>query len=262
MLAYVDGKECGLTMDIQYYGGQYSPSSEVQKLGQYFEYKFSGALPKDGKIPEARRTQKGDLTSKYAIMDKQVANLKRSFEFYGIKILHAGKTLIHNGLKGDLDIIGLATKDITIYDHETGGIDKIIPAGIILVIDLKSSGLLENYYDPLGWHLNSLADKDKIITQAIHYKLLGYYEYGVETPFLFFVHSNTNDVDHKIIEIEVSESTSETHLGKCDQVRELFEIEKADGWKAYPSVTECAKCFINKYCSSRQDVSKIYSIKV
>ncbi len=262
MLSYLDGLECGLAIDAQYNGGHFGISSPVQKLGQYFEYQFSGALPKDGTIPEAVRTKKGELTSKYVIMEKQVLNLKKAFDFYGIKRLHAGKRLKHRGLVGDLDIIGQATKDITIYDHETGDVVKVIPAGTILVIDLKSSGLLDNFYDPFGWHLNSLANKDKIITQAVHYKLLGYYEYGVEVPFMFFVHANTNDIDYKIIEIEVDENTSASHLEKCNDVRKLFEIEKKAGWKAHPSVTRCAKCFLNKYCSSRQEVEKVYSIKV
>jgi hypothetical protein len=45
-------KECGLLFKAKYLDGLQTPPSATQKLGQFFEYLSTGALPKGGVAPE------------------------------------------------------------------------------------------------------------------------------------------------------------------------------------------------------------------
>ena len=54
MRDYIDGKECGLLFKARYVDGLRTPSTKSQALGNWFEYKCTGALnPYDPTVPEA-----------------------------------------------------------------------------------------------------------------------------------------------------------------------------------------------------------------
>jgi len=50
---YMYGQQCGLQIEAKYFKGVQFDSSPVQKLGQYFEFIATEALPKNG-IPPVR----------------------------------------------------------------------------------------------------------------------------------------------------------------------------------------------------------------
>ena len=56
---YLQGNSCGLQLLAKYYDNIQFPSSKPQRLGQYFEFQLTGALPKYGQVPEPDVVYKG-----------------------------------------------------------------------------------------------------------------------------------------------------------------------------------------------------------
>lgn len=54
---------CGLQIKAKFFDGVEFPSSEAMDLGNYFEYKATGCLPRNGKVPEPRISYKGKKTN-------------------------------------------------------------------------------------------------------------------------------------------------------------------------------------------------------
>ena len=173
---YKMGDTCGLQFEARYVNNIEFPSSAAMNLGSWFEYMCTGQTTKFGHIPQPVRLkpkkltkkeiesglnqedQKGDLSKKYSDALIQVDRFNRMIQENEIEIVDTGVRLVDNdlGIQGDIDI--LARKK---------GSDKFI------LIDTKFSGLLDNKWDDLGWADESLEYKDKLMIQAVHYKLLG-----------------------------------------------------------------------------------------
>jgi len=255
---YLQGDSCGLQIKAKYYDGIEFPASEVQLLGQYFEYKATGQKTKFGHIPKPIRlkprtlTKKeisegkkqkdvvGPLSKKFAVIEKHLPFFHKMIKENGFKILRTGVTLAHGGMQGDLDIEAL---------HK--------PSGKKAIIDVKTSGLLNNKYEDFGWHPDSLEYKDRLMIQPVHYKILGKHEYGYYPDFFFFLFSNTNDIDRRIIKVEIDEDRAAEHLRTVARVREIKNEQEKKGWQAKPKVALCAKCPLKESCKDAIDTPQI-----
>jgi hypothetical protein len=249
---YLEGNSCGLQFKVQYLDKVEFPSSDIQRLGQWFEYQCTGQVTKFGHIPEPERLKprkitkkeqeqgikqediKGELAKKYRDMLVQVEAFKKMMQENDYEIIETGAKLYDDelGISGDVDII-----------VRKRGEDRV------RFIDLKSSGLIDNKWDDLGWGDERLEYKDKLMIQAVHYKLLGIKKYGYEPDFYFWVFSNTNTVDRKNIKVEVSEDRFQEHLITINQARLQFNKHNQLGWIARPTPKRCDSCAIKDKCS-------------
>lgn len=259
---YLNKKECGLVFKEKYIHGKLFPSSDVQRLGQWFEYIATGALPKGGQIPAAERVKSGDLTADYKRMEIQIIHFNKSMEHYGFKVIKKGLKIIAKGMEGTVDIVAKATRDIDILNPETGVVEFTVKKGQIVFIDIKTSGLLEDKWNEMGWDTETLPQKDKLMIQPVHYKLLGKLKYKTDIPFFFFIHSNKNEIDRKIIHVNIDPDKIEEHIQVVEKVKRMLKPLSlpAAQMEAYPDVKRCHKCPLNETCPSKIEVPQIVNV--
>ncbi len=238
-------EECGLVLKAKYIDGKSFPSSPAMELGNYFEYICTGALTRDGRTPEAETLKSGKLTTAYERINKQKETFDAIMKEYDLEIKHKGYVFQKSKYSGIADIIAY---------------DKINKRNVI--IDIKTSGLINDKWSNYGWHEDSIENKDELLIQAVHYKMLYEEEFGEENvPFFFFVFSTQNDWECKVYEIEVSENTIYTHKLNLTNAEAFFEAENKNGWEAYPSYEKCRNCFLKSDCQSALNVpesKKVY----
>lgn len=243
--------ECGLKVKASYVDGiEFEPTASMY-IGQWFEYEATGQLPRNKEVPLPPRLKPKKLTKKelesgmkqedvlgelpkaYRQMKEQIQAFKDMLELYNIEIVETGKRLICDKLKiqGDIDIVAR-------YKGE----DKIF------FIDIKSSGLLEDKWSDYGWHNDSLEYKDRLMVQAVHYKILGQAKYGYYPDFHFWVFSTKNTLERKNIKVIVDEDRYSQHLLYINKAKEYFKEQQENGWIARPTPKRCGNCIIKDSC--------------
>lgn len=251
---YKEGDECGLVFEKKFIEGRFDlfPPSDSMNVGTWFEYEVTKALPKNGKIPVPEKTKAGELTAPYKKMQTHIKNFHLFMSYYGIKIIEAGIDVEVDGIKGTFDLICEATKDI----YDSNG-ELRVRAGQRFIIDIKTTGLLDDRWSDFGWSLETLHKKHRIILQPIHYKYLSELKFGEQYPFVFLLFSNTDELDWRAIFFDINEEDIEFHkefIGKSIKWLQYY-IEK--GFKAKPNVTKCAKCPLKVGCKHFAAVPQI-----
>jgi hypothetical protein len=236
---YLNGKECGVMFKANYIDkdpdAQREPS-DAMRVGIYFEYLCTGALPRNGETPEPDVVYKGKANEKmsapYERATESAKRFKAIIEHYGIQIIEVGKVLKTDEESGILDI--LAKWD-----------------GQLVIIDLKYSGLIDDKWNEMGWDLDSLHMKDSLMLQGVHYKYLAEKCLNVvDIPFYYFVFSS-NDVDNiKIIKQEVDESKMQSHVVALNNIKGKLSH---DAFTPLPSMQRCSKCPIANKCKFKVD---------
>lgn len=245
LFSYQIGEKCGKLIQEHYINGVPFPSSEVMELGNYFEYICTGSLARDGHKPEPQLTKKGEPTSKYKIMDEQKVNFDNIMAKYGFKIIEIDHDFKSEHFSGIADVI--AEKD-----------------GKLCIIDIKTTGLIDNRWEETGWHNDKVANNEKLMIQAKHYKMLALEEFGIyNIPFYFIVFSNTNAIDCKIFEVDCSEETLHQHEINSYGAKDLLEETLANGgFKTKPSYKECLNCPLKKDCKDFTSVPLLHKINL
>lgn len=233
---YLKGEMCGVLFEKQYLTKEVEGEpTAAMKLGQFFEYQCTGALPKSGVVPEPEKTQKGELTAEYKRASKQALNFHNYIKKLGIKIQSVGKRVTMKGVEGTLDI-----------EAEFNGED--------VVIDLKLSGNLNDKWNDYGWELESLPYKEKIMIQAVHYTFL------TAKPFYFWVFSSGNDEDCKLIKVNVDTEVIKSHYQTIEKTRDMILLDMDLGFKAYPELTRCRACPLFDKCEHKTEVPIIQEV--
>jgi hypothetical protein len=241
---YLNGKECGLYFKAKYIDKDpeaQTPPSDAMKLGIYFEYLCTGALPKSGEIPEPEVSYKGTAREKMSAPYERVIEsaeiYKRIIEHYGIKIIDKGKYYEDEGtnINGVVDIVAEWNDEI-------------------VFIDTKYSGLIDDKWNEMGWDIESLHMKDSLMIQGVHYKLLAEKCLGIEDiPFYYFVFSSKDPNNVKIIRQEVDASKRQSHVVAIYNIMGKLQTEIEKGFTPLPSLSRCSQCPIAHKCPSKVD---------
>ncbi len=256
LMSYNLGNLCGLQFEEKFIKGnfdKFAPTGAMS-IGTWFEYKLTGAKPKDGKIPEPQYTKKGELTAEYAKMLNHIDSFKSTMMFYGFTIETVGEKIVHGDLEGTLDLRCRATQDIK---TESG---VVIKKGESFIVDLKTSGQLDNKWADYGWELNNLSNKVNIVLQPILYKYIEKLN-GRDTKFLFFLYNTQDKDDCRIINFICDDSAFLELEKTIDNSRKMVEKHKRTGWKAKPNKKICAKCPIKiggKYIAPDPPITDYY----
>ena len=240
---YENKKLCGLQIKAKYYDNIKFPSSEVQLLGQWFEYKATGQKDRYGNIPEPPLLKSGKYPKKFYDILEHIDPFKKILKENNFEIIETGKRIIHRGLQGDIDLVLKDKKN-----------DKIVFG------DIKTTGLLNDKWNEFGWDEDSLQFKHNLMIQAIHYKLLGILEYEYEPDFYFFLFSNKNTIERKIYKIVLNDNRLEEHLSHLEKIFAIKKNAETYGFKAYPNSNDCLKCPIKEKCTEFTDVPVITDI--
>lgn len=249
---YLQNKECGLLFNAKYIVKDpeaETPPTDAMKLGIYFEYLCTGALPKNGKVPEPEMAYKGTarerLSVDYERVQQSAEVFKSIIKHYDIKILQVGMALETQSpaMSGVIDIFA-----------EWDG-QKVF-------IDTKYTGLIDDKWSETGWDLESLPIKDSLMVQGVQYKILAQKCLGIEDiPFYYFVFSSKNPKDVKIIKQTVDESRIAAHLLAVGNTAERLRNDIKNGFAALPSLKKCSECPIAHKCPSKVDyplVDEVY----
>ena len=239
---YKQGLECGALVKAKYIDGLVTPSTELQELGNYFEYLCTGSLARDGHTPQPTILKNGNLSVGYERMTKQKENFDKIIKQYGFEVLEIDYNFAHDTFSGIADIIAL--KD-----------------GKKCIIDIKTTSLIDDKWTDYGWSSESIEQKDKLHIQAVHYKMLAMKEWGVsDVPFYFFVFSNRNEIDCLVYEVQVDEDAFFRHEQNMINGLKFFNKELVNGFKTYPSVKKCNNCPLKDTCKDFTDIPKIETI--
>ena len=243
---YLNQKLCGMLFRAKYIDKDeraQTPPSDAMKVGIYFEYLCTGALPKSGEIPEPEYAYAGTprqkLSAPYERVNKSVELFKKTIDHYKIEIISAGKYLSTDDKDGVVDI------------HAKW-------KGQDVFIDLKYSGLIDDKWNEMGWDLDSLPLKDSLMVQGVHYKLLAKEVMGIEDiPFYYWVFDSSNPANMKIILQNVDESRISQHLLSIENIKRKLQSNLEKGFSLYPSLKNCTNCPLKPHCGAAAEVANI-----
>lgn len=237
-------KNCGLYFKAKYIDKldlKEEPSAAM-KEGIYFEYLCTGGLPRDGRVPEPERTTKGLLTTAYARAEEASKLFKKIISYYKIKILKTGYVVSTEDMTGIIDIWA---------EWE----------GKTCIIDLKYSGLIDDKWNELGWDNDTLPNKDSLMIQGVHYKILAKEALGLDVPFYYFVFNSKDATDMKILEEIVDPDKIEWHKENVKKVKNYLLRRLDEGFKAFPDFRWCKDCPLFATCDQKHEypqITKIY----
>lgn len=235
------GNECGLQLKARYIDNVEFPSTDAMDIGNWFEYECTGALPRNGKVPEPKMSYVGTkrecLSAPYKKMSAHIGLFHQTLKDLDWKIEDVGYSFNHPEWSGIADIVA-RNKD-----------------GQRIIIDLKSSGLINDKWSDMGWHKDSIESNEKLLIQAVQYKLLANHEWGEENiPFYFMVFSSVNDIDAVIYEVETDPDRIGQHDMYLKQVKHYFEnvfMKLSDEQLARAEYKRCMKCPLFDTCNHR-----------
>jgi hypothetical protein len=246
---YLKREMCGLVLHSKYITKTYpydAEDSPAKKLGRYFEYILTGAVPKSGTIPEpeymktplAKKKREEltveDMYEPYRTAHMNAARVKNYFKMMDITILEAGVVYTKGLIDGTIDVIAL-------YKGER------------IVIDIKYSGLIHDRWNEYGW-MWTPEQKKNHGTQAIHYNTL------TKLPFYFLVVSSTNIKDILFHNIVVDDLDREQHQRDIDDTRSKMLTYTNIGFNPIPDLVRCSECALRNSCESRQDYPAVKRI--
>lgn len=240
---YADKKECGLKVKAQYIDRMSSDPTPPQALGNWFEYKCTGALPPYNPIiPEPKVLKSGKLAVAYERMLGQVDNFNSALKYYNVNIIHPGYDMKFGNITGTADII--AEMD-----------------GEKCIIDIKTTALFDDKWNEYGWSTEHLTGgfrpKLTLLIQAVHYVWLYHSMHGEWLDFYFWVFSTQNSHDFKIIKLNIEDDLFQEHAQDIRTGLDFLMYSVENGFKAYPNISRCAKCFLNDSCKSKMEVPVI-----
>jgi|TARA_R110000803_G_scaffold206433_3_gene273681 hypothetical protein len=246
---YKGKKLCGLQFKAQHFDNVQFFSSLAMDLGNYFEFMATGSLPRDGVKPEPKKsyvgTKKECISAPYQRANESAILYKQIKKEYNIEIVDIGLKLESKNKNGILDI--WATMN-----------------GRPCIIDLKYSGVIDDKWSEFGWDVDSLHYKEKLLVQAIQYKMLVKENYGLEYKdfdFFFMVFSSKEVNDVKFIRINIDEDSydiHEKHISSVYKQINAMDIEK--DFIAYPSIKSCSKCPLYSTCEFKSDIPLIEDV--
>jgi hypothetical protein len=240
---YKDGLECGIALhEIDILKNYKKEPSKAMLIGTYMEYICTGAINRDGSVPEPIKTKSG-ISAESERAKVQAERFKRLMEVEGFGITEVSRVLEYEypdqnfKVKGVLDVLGT-------YE------------GKVSILDIKSSGLIGNEWEDYGWHTSTFNMRRKLTIQVVFYKYLAWKVLGIiDIPFFFAIHSSKNDVvsefwEVKLLDFDVSMSHFEDML--LEVVPEI-EMNMSFGFTPYPDVKRCSECPLVKVCSHKRD---------
>jgi len=243
------GDSCGAQLKAIYIDKTASiQPSAAMKLGQYFEFKATGAKLRDGSEPQPDLLKSGDFTAEYKRTLIQASHFQTEMKYHGFEIISIGEVweYVFEGInvKGILDVVAKNRQ------------------GNEVIIDLKYSGLLDNKWNDFGWAKETLPNRRKLISQPKLYSWLSLKKFGKIYPFYFFIHSSTDPIDRKIYKINVG---NEEKL--CEEVEkqirftdDTIQYHLVAGFEARPYYKRCLECPILSTCDKAITLPKIEEI--
>lgn len=208
--------------------------SESKKAGQWAEYMMTGATLRDGTTPEPVRVKNGDLNTQYERLEKQAKHWKNWCKHNGVTDIQTGVVLSCEF--GGYTIKGIADVVCNVKGKKT-------------IIDIKTSGLIDNKWDPMGWE--DIERKESLTIQAPVYKWLWKQIHGEDVDFFFYVAHINHDSNRKIFHMEVTDKRFERLEKTILYIIDSIQVNEELGWGHTNNFEECIVCQIGETCPYR-----------
>jgi len=233
------GEMCGLFFKASYID-KIVPfqSSPAFIMGQWTEWKMTGALPRDGKEPVPETVKSGELNTQYKRLLNQAEIWKEYCKRNKIENITTGRVL-------EYEFEGIKTKGI--FD-----VDYIDTDGNFVIIDIKTSGYIDNKWEAMGW--KDIENKKLLTIQAPKYVWLVNKVLNIPLEKIIFkfyvVHSN-HDYERKIFNMKVLPSTFEWLEERIRFTVTQIEHNELLGWVSTTNYKHCVNCDLRENCSRR-----------
>jgi NADPH-dependent 7-cyano-7-deazaguanine reductase QueF-like protein len=240
---------CGVQLKAKHFDNVQFPSSEAMDLGNYFEYMATGSLPRSGIVPQPRLSYAGTKREKISTPFERALEsaelFKKIQKQYDLKINDIGLKLSSEYKNGILDIWGEMN-------------------GRPCIVDLKYSGLIDDKWSETGWDVESLHYKERLIVQAVQYKMLVKENYNIEYKdfdFYFMVFSSKEVNNVKLIRVNIDEDAFNVHQSHIESVyKQINAMDIEKDFVAYPSLKRCSKCPLYNDCEFKSDIPLIEDV--
>lgn len=261
MREYEAGIECGNIVREQFVNDRYFDDEEpgAKELGSYFEFLLSGAIPKNGQVPQpiymsSEIKKNGGKTDglgvkhmyeEYRLAHANADRIREYLSRMGLKIVKVGQKYTKGRFDGIIDLVVEVQVERTFMITETETLTWTV--GQLLVIDMKYSGLISKAtgkFDKHGWNWTML-QKEYHGTQAIQYHFI------TGMPFYFLVVSSTNDEDCELFYIPVDDAMVDRHIGEGNYLMDKFLYLAKVGFVARPSLKKCISCPLKDECDDK-----------
>jgi hypothetical protein len=256
---YLAGGSCGVMINETLIKGRVFPAgTAAMKLGVYFEYILTGALPKDGQIPQpeymktpikanikaGREPLHGltveDMTEPYRTCHENAAALLKLWADIGLEVIRAGWKITKGRHNGTIDVVLRATRDIT-FDKNFS-----LKKGDLISGDLKYAGTGEDRWSKQGWGL--FAESGDNLQKEYHGSQAKEYHYLSSLPQTFWV----VDPKQKYILFfwcKIDQTAIDAHLKEGnDLLDRLIFLHKNGLLEPRPEFNKCADCELFKEC--------------
>jgi hypothetical protein len=259
---YMKNKQCGNILKHKFLDDQFLPPTDIMKLGQYFEYKATGQLPKDGVKPEPELTKTGLMTAAYKRAAAQAQHFQHLCEKMGIHILETGQKRV----------LALVQDGQGVWHYE-GTCDFIAEWDQInseCVFDLKYSGLLNDKWNEWGW--GALGDPDWMNTkqfvtqmenkktQALHYSKI----WGL--PFFYWVFSSAPGAEETgqnlLFEMKADDFQHEQHQVRAKLALDQFNTISKIGFDPLPEYNRCKSCELHDQCTDKVTIPEPIVVQI
>lgn len=265
---YLFGGMCGLYFQKIYFFGMKSKrlTSKEMRLGQWFEYKAFGGLPVYGDKPKpdyyVQGPNKGFVTDEFERAEVQAENARELLEAHEFKVKHVSPEMIFENSVTHMDLICTDMKETIFRDRkEVANPDFLLE----VIMDLKYTGLLEDKWKDIGWHLDSLPEKRKLMLQPTHYKWVYAAKKKRIPTFYFALFSSKADLDRKLIRVNIDPELISKHEDYVEKAYdEIMLAHEVTGFIPRPSVKNCTDCPVHRLygCDFYLTVPLIIDIQV
>jgi hypothetical protein len=250
LTAYHDDniRDCGRKIYYQYFEKIPTKPTDVMRLGIYFEYKCTGYAPNPASVPQPDKVYVGSskekISADYQRAEQSAVLYKKLLNHYGIEVVDNAKSLEFDGSTGLLDL--LAKID-----------------GEDCIIDIKYTSLIEDKFSEYGWHTASLPYKSSLMIQPIHYKYLAQKIYGKDYPFYFFIFSSKDEIDAKIINVNIQQEHIDLHENMVVTKAKAYVnhyFNNPELLEARPQYRRCMNCSYFDICDKKAKLPTIENV--
>jgi len=239
LFRYKMKEKCGLLIEAEYVSRTINSSSDLEK---YFDYKTLGSIePID--VKQNAETKR---------LDSQSENFHKIMKRLNFGIEKTKFAFSNPKFDGVVDVLA----------HDNN-IKTKVPNKKRIIIQVKLTSFINEYSHTFGWDEEFIYDKDEILIEAIHLKLLAKYEWGIEDiPFYFMVFSKKNDWEYKLFKVSVSQERLQEHYTNLLTIQKFLDQTMISGWNPYPKYDECRNCVLSTNCKHFVDVPSVFEVNL
>jgi hypothetical protein len=240
LFRYKTKEKCGLLIEAEYVSKQINQLSDLEK---YFQFKTLGGDIEPIELKPNAETKR---------LDAQSENFHKILKRLNFSIEKTNFSFSNPKFDGKVNVLA----------HDNS-IKTKVPNKKRVIVQVKLTSFINEFAHTFGWDEEYIHDKEEILIEAIHLKLLAKYEWGIEDiPFYFMVFSKKNDWEYKLFKVSVSQERLQEHYTNLLSIQKYLDQTMISGWNPYPKYDDCRGCILSTNCKHFVDVPSVFEVNV